>query len=405
MSSGERSRHHPAGHDDAVDRAIAAHRAQWGPPAFVARAPGRVNLIGEHTDYNGGFVLPMAIPADTAIAVTPTPDLHTIAVWSEGFGSIEIDGVDRAPIDPGHWAAHVGGVVQLAAEAGLTVSGWRATIATDVPIGASLSSSAALEVAATMGLLQLNDTSWTPLEVAQLCQRVENDVLGLPSGIMDQLVSAAATVGHACLIDCRSLEVRPVAMPAGTAIAIMDTGTRRKLTESAFAERRATCVRACELLGIDSLRDAELDDLDRLDRPETSLEHRRARHVVTENQRTLDAAAAMAARDQITLGRLMNDSHRSLHDDYEVTGPALNRIVDAARSAPGCLGARMTGGGFAGCAVALVDAAATADFEAATLADYAAGQPPTADVGESTVQPRIWFCEPSAGATIVVPDG
>jgi galactokinase len=355
-----------------------------------------VNLIGEHTDYNDGFVLPMAIPADTAIAVSCPPEGEPTELWSEGFGNVEIADEDIAQIDPSEWAAHVRGVQLLVREQGLSVPVWRGTVATDIPIGASLSSSAALEVAVTMALLHLTAELWTPLEVATLCQRVENEVLGLPSGIMDQLVSAVAVAGHASLIDCRSLDVRAVSVPPDVAVAVMDTGTRRKLTESAFAERRATCVRAAELLGVDSLRDATPADLGRLDSPTTTVELRRARHVVTENQRTLDAAAAMAASDALALGQLMSASHRSLRDDYEVSGPALDAIVEIAERAPGCLGARMTGGGFAGCAVALVEADRAEEFRVATEAklDAAGG-----DFGR-VADPSIWFCEPGPGASI-----
>jgi galactokinase len=356
-----------------------------------------VNLIGEHTDYNDGFVLPMAIPADTAMAVSVAPDGDRSELWSEGFGSIEIDDRDAAQIDPEEWAAHVRGVNALLSEHAVIAPRWRGTIATDIPVGASLSSSAALEVATAMAVLELAGESWTPLQVAKLGQRVENDVLGLPSGIMDQLVSAAAVAGHALLIDCRSLDVQPVALPPGVAVAIMDTGTRRKLTESAFADRRDTCMRAAGLLGVDSLRDVSLDDLKRLGDVDAALEQRRARHVVTENQRTVDAAAAMASGNPAALGSLMQASHQSLRDDYEVTGPALDRIVDAAAAAPGCLGARMTGGGFAGCAVALVESGRVDDFRAATASKYELAE----DRSEADAPIAIWLCEPGPGASIV----
>ncbi|MGI9614114.1 MAG: galactokinase [Acidimicrobiales bacterium] len=379
-----------SGVQSAVERAASAHRDRWGSAAeFVARAPGRVNLIGEHTDYNDGFVFPMAIPADTAVAVSRAPGGDPTELVSEGFGRVELAATevfDANPIDVTHWAAHVQGVRLLLAKHGVTVPAWRATVATDIPIGASLSSSAALEVAVTMALLELSGTRWSALDVAKLGQRVENDVLGLPSGIMDQLVSAVAVAGHASLIDCRSLDVRPVALPDGAAVAIMDTGTRRKLTESAFADRRETCVRAAKTLGVKSLRDASTGDLDRLAGDDLVIERRRARHVITENARTVEAAAAMVASDAVALGSLMTDSHRSLRDDYEVSGPALDRIVEVARSAPGCLGARMTGGGFAGCAVALVERDRTDEFLASTM---------------TSSEAKIWFCEPGPGAALV----
>lgn len=389
----------------AVERAASAHRDRWGsPPEFVARAPGRVNLIGEHTDYNDGFVFPMAIPADTAVAVSRAPEGDPIQLLSEGFGLVELAATevfDANPIDAKHWAAHVQGVRLLLAKEGLAVPAWRAAVATDIPIGASLSSSAALEVAVTMALLELSGTIWPALDVAKLGQRVENDVLGLPSGIMDQLVSAVAVAGHASLIDCRSLDVRPVALPDGVAVAIMDTGTRRRLTESAFADRRETCVRAAKTLGVESLRDVSPDDLDRLAGDDLLVERHRARHVITENARTVEAAAAMAASDAAALGSLMTDSHRSLRDDYEVSGPALDLIVEVAHSAPGCLGARLTGGGFAGCAVALVEADRTAEFLASTMSGYGGGPSENGEGQDAGAETKIWFCEPGPGAALV----
>ena len=377
------------------DRAIALHKDHWGDePHFVVRAPGRVNLIGEHTDYNDGFVFPMAIPFDTVLAVSPDPgetgsgdtdsgETVTIAIHSEGYGDVVI--ADPQPIDPGHWAAHIAGVHMLLNSQGLAKRSWRGTIATDIPVGASLSSSAALEVAVATAILELSGVEWTPLAVAQLGQRVENEVLGLPSGIMDQLISASAVESHASLIDCRSLEVSPQPLPSGLSVVILDTKTRRRLVGSEFADRRAACESAAAKLGVTALRDATLDDLARLG-TDDDLERRRARHVITENQRTLDAAEAMSNNDGVTLGNLMSASHQSLRDDYEVSGDALDRIVEIAQSTDGCMGARMTGGGFAGCAVALVDSDKAGDFCAMVAKSY----------GDAD----LWLCHPAQGASI-----
>ncbi|MDY7100317.1 MAG: galactokinase [Actinomycetota bacterium] len=376
---------------DARARAVAAHVSAWGPPQLVVRAPGRVNLIGEHTDYNDGFTLPMALPFDTVLAVRDTGDRDRgeVTVASEGFGEITIDPAgDPRTVEP--WARHIAGVVSLLGGLGVASGGWSATVATDIPTGASLSSSAAIEVATITALVHRAGLRWSAVEVARLGQRVENEVVGLASGIMDQLISAGAVAGHASLMDCRSLELTPRPLPSGVVVAIMDTGTRRVLADVAYGERRASCERAAAALGVTALRDATLDQVVTID-DEVTL--RRATHVVTENTRTLAAAEAMERGDAVALGRLMNESHASLRDDYEVSGPGLDAIVEVAQSSPGCLGARMTGGGFAGCAVALVteDLAATFERTVRERYDY--------DGNEA----RIWLCEPSAGAGVLVP--
>ncbi len=373
----------------AVERAVAAHRRRWGPPDLVVRAPGRVNLIGEHTDYNDGFTLPMALPFDTAIAMSDCGDATagTVTVASAGFGEVVIDPA-ADPRSVVTWAWHLAGVVGLLAGCGVPAGGWRATIDTDIPIGASLSSSAALEVAAISGLLARAGLQWPPIAIARLGQRVENEVVGLPSGIMDQFISAGAVAGHASLMDCRALTLAPKPLPDGVVVAVMDTGTRRVLAEATYGDRRTACERAAAELGVVALRDATLDDVATIADP---IDRRRAHHVVTENRRTLDAVEAIRRGDPAELGRLMNESHASLRDDYEVSGPGLDAIVEVARTAPACLGARMTGGGFAGCAVALVrmhDADAFAD---AVIDRYRFG-------GHTA---RVWICAPSAGASIV----
>lgn len=372
----------------ARERAITRHRARWGEPTLIARAPGRVNLIGEHTDYNEGFTLPMALPFDTVLAVSYDGDPHDgiVTIDSDGFGTVAIDPSVDPTTAPG-WALHLAGCVSLLRAHGVAAGGWRATIDTDIPTGASLSSSAALEVAAISALLSRAGLDWTPIDVARLGQRVENEVVGLPSGIMDQFISAGAVAGHVSLMDCRALTLTPVSLPDGVVIAIMDTGTRRVLADAAYADRQATCERAAAQIGVPSLRTAMLDQLplvvDEVDR-------RRAHHVITENQRTLDAVETMRAGDISRLGLLMDASHDSLRDDFEVSGPGLDAIVEVARAAPGCLGARMTGGGFAGCAVALVQTDDANAFTSYVVDAY----------GFDGHTARIWLCEPSAGASV-----
>ncbi len=375
-------------------RAVAAHRARWGEAALVVRAPGRVNLIGEHTDYNDGFAMPMALPFDTVVALSDTDDHRrggphpaSVTVWSEGFGECTFDpGDDPSSVEG--WALHLLGVAQLLGEHGIPSGGWRATIATDIPIGASLSSSAALEVAAITALLARAGRVWSAIEIARLGQRVENEIVGLPSGIMDQFISAAAVEGHASLMDCRALTLTPTPLPSDVVVVVMDTGTRRVLADVAYAERRASCERAARAIGVAALRDATPVDLSMVDDP---IDRRRANHVVTENLRVLAASEAAATGDVVALGGLMTQSHISLRDEFEVSGPGLDRIVDVAHQAPGCLGARMTGGGFAGCAVALVRSTDVDEFTRSVVERY--------DFENRTA--RVWACTPAPGASRV----
>ncbi|MEP6297667.1 MAG: galactokinase [Ilumatobacter sp.] len=375
----------------AIRRAIDTFRGLWDEPDVLSRAPGRVNLIGDHTDYSDGFALPMALPFDTAIAFATTGDTGTgvVRIHSVGFGELEITGSDDDDV-PG-WARHLVGVVELLEADGIAARGWSATIETDIPTGAGLSSSAALEVAAINALLHRAGLDWSPIEVARLGQRVENEVVGLQSGIMDQYISAGAVEGHAGLMDCRTLSLTPTPIPSDAAIVVMDTDTRRVLADVAYDDRRSSCERAARRLGLDALRDATFADLARIT---DETDRRRARHVVTENERALVAVERFAAGDLAGAGTLMNLSHDSLRDDFEVSGPGLDVIGDVARGAPGCLGARMTGGGFAGCAVALVGCDDVEAFTVDVLDRY--------DFDGHTA--RLWVCEPSAGASVGRPE-
>lgn len=376
----------------ALERATASYVERFGAePTLITRAPGRVNIIGEHTDYNDGFALPMALPFDIVIAASPTAD-RTISAQSEGFEPTTID-LDAEPDPATGWAAYVHGIAHLLEAAGHPVGGWQGCLASDIPAGASLSSSAALTMASGLAALGAAGATIDPIELALLGQRVENEVLGFPSGNLDQLASVSGRLNSASLIDCRSVEVTPVPLPDGVEIVIMDTGTRRELVDSEYAARRADCERAAEILGVSALRDATAADLDRLDDEQLLM---RARHVIGENQRTLDAAEAMRAGDATTLGELMSASHASLRDDYHVTSPALDAISALAQTMPGCLGARMTGGGFAGGAVALVEAEATASFISAMTDAY---EPPAAQPAVAPIQ--FWPVTANAGAEVL----
>jgi len=391
---------------DAADRAVQAYEQTNGRrPTAVVRAPGRVNLIGEHTDYNDGFVLPLALPYGTAIAMEVLPEPVIDAV-SEGFGGqrIELD----TTVDPGiGWAVYLHGMADLLRRDGFDVGGWRGALATDIPAGAGLSSSAALEVASGLAALVaggvIDPADGRPADdllatIAALGTRVENEVLGLPSGIMDQLISATASDGAALLIDCATTTGTAVPVPEAAIVVVLDTGTRRQLVDSEFAARRADCERAAALLGVDSLRLADPDSAERLasDGADDVLV-RRVRHILGENRRTVEAADALTEGDVERVGRLMADSHRSLATDYEVSSPALDAMVATATDAPGCLGARMTGGGFAGCAVALVDQGRVEAFTAHVTERFVA--PPSQPATEPTA---IYPVRPSVGATAAV---
>ncbi len=367
------------------------HDTVGNEPTVVATAPGRVNLIGEHTDYNDGFVLPMAIPFGTAVAARPRADRRVTAM-SERFGRTAFD-LDTAPTSTQGWGRYLHGMAWALAEHGIDVGGFDATVVSDIP-GSSLSSSAALEMSIGTALCALAGTPLPPAVLARLGQRVEHEVIGVPVGIMDQLISAAGVAGSASLIDCRSLEIRPVALPHSARVVVLDTGTRRGLVDSEYASRRSACERVAAAIGVPALRDASLADLERVDVDAT--DRRRARHVITENQRTLDAAACAEAGDVVGLGRLMDASHESLHEDFEVTGPAPDAAVRLARQVDGCLGARMTGAGFAGAAVALVERDAAEAFVATMAMQYEA--PPEQPSTETPAFHVVW---PVRGAHVV----
>ena len=367
-------------------------------PELVARAPGRVNLIGDHTDYNDGFVLPMAIDRAVWIALRPRGDgrveLHSLD-FAETTGFALGDPSLRSGQARAHgdgWVEYVRGVAWALDDAGLeTGDGWEGVVAGDVPVGAGLSSSAALELATARAFAALEELPWDPARMAKLAQRAENAWVGVNCGIMDQLISAAGREGHALLIDCRSLETRPVPIPPGAAVVVLDTATRRGLVDSAYNERRAQCEAAARFFGVPALRDVTVAEFERRAPELDELTRNRARHVVTENARVLAAAAALGKGDVREVGHLMDQSHASLRDDFEVSRKELDSMVSLARSHDGCHGARMTGAGFGGCAVALVDAAAAADFAETTARRYEAA---------TGKHPAVYVCSASGGASL-----
>ncbi len=373
------------------DQLIHAYRAHFADdPAFVVRAPGRVNLIGEHTDYNDGFVLPMAIDRATWIALRPRTD-RQVVVHSLNLEETAVFPLDNLTKGKG-WAEYLKGMAWALQDAGFALTGWEGVLVSDVPIGAGLSSSAALELALARAFCAVSGWEWPPVRMAQLSQKADNQWVGIQSGIMDQMISAVGQAGHALLIDCRSLEHELVPLPPETAVVILDTATRRGLVDSAYNERRAQCEAAAQFFDVKALRDVSMSEFLAVEAQMEPLMRQRARHVIGENVRTLNAARAMQHGDADLLGRLMNESHASLRDDYEVSSEALNAMVTIAQQEPGCFGARMTGAGFGGCAVALVDAAQAPAFAQRVAAAY---------TEVTSLQPQIYITNAADGAETV----
>ena len=325
--------------------------AAWRAPAGALRrsAPGRVNLIGEHTDYNEGFVLPMAIDLDCAIAVTATAgDRVRIGSLDEGTTvDVAADGTDEPRAIEPAWGRYVAGVARALADRGRPPAGLEAVLASSVPAGSGLSSSAALEVACALALADAAGFGLPPDELALACQAAEHLATGVPSGIMDQLASVAGKAGHALLIDCRTLDVRHAPMPPEIGVVVVNSGVPRTLERTAYSERRAATHRIAAALGLSTLRDAT---------PEQVGDEPLARHVVSENARVHETAEALAAADLERLGALFAESHASLRDDYQVSSAELDTLVYALLEA-GARGARLTGAGFGGCVVAVCEAA------------------------------------------------
>ena len=354
------------------DRVTASFAARFGhAPDLVVRAPGRVNLIGEHTDYNDGFVLPCAIGPATMVAVSKRHD-NNVEVVVADFGDARDQFNLELPLERNieqPWADYVRGMMSGVQNAGYALSGANIAIAGNLPKGAGLSSSASLEVAVGKANLALADIAIDNTRLAQIAQRAECDFVGTQCGIMDQLISAQGKAGHALLIDCRSLGLNDAPVPADVAIMIVHSGVTRGLVYGHYNARRRQCEAAATRMGVAALRDATLDML-----AAASLDavtKMRARHVITENQRTLDAADALAKSDLATLGMLMAQSHTSMRDDFEITVPPVDALVAMLQKAIGTQGgARMTGGGFGGACVAVMPSAMVADVQAAITAEY-----------------------------------
>ena len=351
---------------NAQEIAIQAFRKRFSqPPRYLARAPGRVNLLGEHVDYNDGFVLPAAIDRATIVAFSPTSTNQTVLVAADFEeeaqftpGTLPVKTQpDGSPLP--EWALYPAGVIWALGAAGLSTPAMQAAFSSDIPRGSGLSSSASIEMAFGVAWSTLGGWSRLPMQLALLGQKAENRYVGVNCGIMDQFASACGEPDRLLLLDCRSLEYRTLPLPEDTLIVVADTTVRRKLTSGGYNDRRAACEEAVRLLsrdlpGIKALRDVSVLEFNRFSGQLPATVEKRARHIVEEIERTRLAIPLLEQGKIREFGLLMNACHISLRDLYEVSVPELDTMVQIAQSLPGCLGARLTGGGFGGCTVNLV---------------------------------------------------
>lgn len=369
----------------------------YGTDAQTYRAPGRVNLIGEHTDYNDGFVMPAAIGFATWVAAAPRID-RRLVIHSEDFAErIEFDLDEPQAKARQHWSDYVYGVAITLEQGGYGLRGANLLIRGDVPIGAGLSSSAAIEVATGYALLDIAGYTVDRVELAKLCQRAENNFVGLRCGIMDQFVSCCGRSGHALWLDCRSLEYRLLPLPEDVRLVICNTMVKHALAGGAYNQRRAECEMGVQHLQqflpyVRALRDVTVAQLAQYGRDLPEVVYRRCHHVISENERVLTSAAALEQGDFTAFGRLMNESHQSLRDDYEVSCDELDLLVRLAREIAGVYGARLTGGGFGGCTINLVKAENVSEFEQVVAQGYQRATGYT---------PEIYICSAAEGVAQV----
>jgi galactokinase len=365
----------------------------------IFRAPGRVNLIGEHTDYNDGFVMPAAINFYAYSAIAGRAD-RMLSIHSEQFGeTVELD-LSQVAVPPrNHWSDYVRGVAAVLRNEGYPLTGANLLIDGRVPIGSGLSSSAAIEVATALALMTLGGVTIPLLEVARLCQRAENDYTGARCGIMDQFVSCFGRQGHALMLDCRLLEATYLQLPPTVRLVICNTMVRHELAAGEYNERRASCERAVKVIrkvlpNLRALRDLKLENLELHRSLLTAVDFRRCRHVIKENARVKCAAEALKCLNLIRVGELMYLSHESLDRDYEVSCEELNIMVELASKLNGVLGARMTGGGFGGCTVNLVQTEELSEFKEQIVSRYRA---------RTGLTPLVYVCSAAEGAGAVIP--
>ena len=361
---------------------------------MIFRAPGRVNLIGEHTDYNDGFVMPAAIGFYTWIAASPRPD-RTLHVRSGEFHEtldLSLDFLAGPPRK--HWSDFVRGVAAVLESRGVHLSGANLIIQGQVPMGAGLSSSASLEVATGLALLATSQAEVPQLELVKICQRAEHEYVGTRCGIMDQFIAVFASSGHALMIDCRSLDYQSLSIPDDARLVICNSMVKHELASGEYNRRRAECEAGVKVFRkssptVQALRDVTLTDLENHRAQLTDVVYRRCRHVISENQRVLDAAQALRASDLSRFGKLMYESHRSLQHDYEVSSQELDVLVEIASSCEGVYGSRMTGGGFGGCTITLVRANSVEAFHEKISQAYKT---------KTGITPDLYVCSAAQGA-------
>ena len=391
----------PSGHANnsrAATRLVADQfRKLFGDPSRAFRAPGRVNLIGEHTDYNDGFVMPAALGFYTYVAAGPRRD-HTLNICSVDYDECLSFDLRNIPAGPeGHWSDYARGVAGVLQLSGNEIRGANLVVKGEVPIGAGLSSSAALEVATALALLTNSGLTWNGIQVALACQRAEHEYAGTKCGIMDQFISLFGKSQHALLLDCRSLGFELLRIPDHVRIVVCNTMVKHELASGEYNRRRADCEKGVRLLQqvlpeIRALRDVSLSRLEQYGAGLSGISYKRCRHVITENSRVLEAAETLKESDLVRFGVLMAESHSSLRDDYQVSCKELDLMVDLANQLPGVHGARMTGGGFGGCTVNMVEANAVDEFTASVAGGYK---------NATGLQPEIYVCTAADGASEV----
>jgi galactokinase len=379
-------------HDASVLRSLHVGRFQAEPVVFVA--PGRVNLIGEHTDYAEGFVMPVAIDKATLAAISPRTD-GKIVIWAENYQEeATFDAAALPTAATKHWSDYPIGVAVLLAGEGHTIPGFSLSVWGDVPLGSGLSSSAALEVATMTALTALMGVTIPGPQLARLCQRVENEFVGANCGIMDQFISANGKENHALLLDCRDLSFRLAPIPADVAIVIANTMVKHSIFGGDYPTRRRESEAACAIInshrgGVPFLRDATLEDLEKWGHEMTPESLARARHVISEDLRTVAASEALLKGDMKELGRLMAEAHASYSGDFAGSCAEADLMVELAQDIPGLIGARLTGGGFGGCTVNLVDLDKAESFAKELASRYEA---------KTSIKPEVHVCRASAGA-------
>ncbi|MDR3774484.1 MAG: galactokinase [Terracidiphilus sp.] len=379
-------------HDIAIFRSL--HRARFEAEPTLYVAPGRVNLIGEHTDYAEGFVMPAAIDFATLAGISPRAD-GKIALFSENYGEVRYFDAAELPAKAGkHWTDYPLGVISILAGEGHRVPGFSLSLWGDVPLGSGLSSSAAVEVATALAVTGLIGVNYPGPVLARLCQRAENEFVGANCGIMDQFISANGAKDHALLLDCRDLSFKLAPIPHNVALVIANTMVKHAITGGEYTSRRAEVEAACAVIashrpGVKFLRDATVEDLEKWGPEMTPNSLKRARHVITENTRTVAAAEALINHNLAELGRLMAEAHWSYSQDFEASCEEADAMVALAQNLPGLIGARLTGGGFGGCTINLVEQDQAAAFVEGLGGLYA---------GQTGIVPQIHICHASGGA-------